>query len=166
MFLIKKKRLHVHVRQKGVGLIEVMVSALILAIGLLGVAGLQAKSLRYNQSAYLRTYATMLAYDMMDRIRSNRALAISSNIYDVNKSDAIDSSVNCQTTSANCSRTNLALYDIKQWRDNLATYLPSGQGSIDKSGTNSFLITIEFDESRNKTGTETGITILEFKSEL
>lgn len=48
---------------------------LILAIGIMGIAALQFKGLRYNQEAYLRTQVNFLAYDIADRMRLNRANA-------------------------------------------------------------------------------------------
>jgi type IV pilus assembly protein PilV len=57
--------------QRGVGLIEVLVAVLILALGLLGMAGLQSKSLRANQSSYARSQAVMLSYYMMDAMRAD-----------------------------------------------------------------------------------------------
>lgn len=58
-------------RQAGMTLIEVMVSVLILAIGLLGAAAIQLNALRYTDSARMTTQASFVAYDMMDRIRAN-----------------------------------------------------------------------------------------------
>ncbi len=55
----------------GFTLIEVLIAMLVLAVGLLGLAGLQATSLRNNQSAYNRSQATQLAYDLADRMRAN-----------------------------------------------------------------------------------------------
>lgn len=63
-------------RQAGVTLIEVMVALLVFAIGLLGVAALQGLSLQGGQSAYHRTQATNLAYEVSDFARSNRSAAI------------------------------------------------------------------------------------------
>jgi type IV pilus assembly protein PilV len=71
-------------RQKGVGLIEVLVAVLILALGLLGMAGLQSKSLRANQSSYSRSQAVMLSYYMMDVMRADRASALLGNYDQVN----------------------------------------------------------------------------------
>ncbi len=55
--------------QKGVGLIEVMVTVLILSTSLMALAALQTRSLQYNNSAYLRSQANIMAYDLIDRIR-------------------------------------------------------------------------------------------------
>lgn len=62
--------------QRGAGLIEVLVSVVILAIGLLGMAGLQASALRGNQSSYARSQAVMLSYYMLDMMRADRDRAI------------------------------------------------------------------------------------------
>jgi len=53
----------------------VLITVIILSIGLLGVAALQARALQENQSAALRTQANILAYDILERMRSNRATA-------------------------------------------------------------------------------------------
>ena len=60
-------------KNAGFTLIEVLIAMLVLAVGLLGLAGLQATSLRNNQSAYNRSQATQLAYDIADRMRANSA---------------------------------------------------------------------------------------------
>jgi len=57
----------------GFTLIEVLVSLLILAIGLLGIAALQFKGLRYSNAAFIRSQINFLAYDIADRMRMNRA---------------------------------------------------------------------------------------------
>lgn len=62
-------------RQRGVGLIEVLIAVLILSIGLLGIAGLQARALKNNQSSYERSQAVVLSYFMLDSMRANVAAA-------------------------------------------------------------------------------------------
>ncbi|EHQ53729.1 Tfp pilus assembly protein PilV-like protein [Ectothiorhodospira sp. PHS-1] len=56
--------------QTGVSLIEVLIAVLVISIGLLGVAGLQAVSVQLNQNAYLRSQATHLAYEISDTVRA------------------------------------------------------------------------------------------------
>lgn len=58
--------------QQGVSLLEVMVSVLILAFGLLGLAALQTNALRNNQSSFQKTQAIMLTYFITDAIRLDR----------------------------------------------------------------------------------------------
>ena len=58
-------------RQRGLSLIEVLIAVLILAIGLLGIAAMQAITLRNSASAFDRTQAVVLSYAMLDRMRAN-----------------------------------------------------------------------------------------------
>lgn len=61
--------------QRGISLLETLIAVLVLAIGLLGVAGLQTTNLKNSQSAHQRTMAVMLTGSMAERIRANTALA-------------------------------------------------------------------------------------------
>ena len=61
--------------QAGVSLVEVLVAVVVLSIGLLGLAGLQASGIRVGQSSIYRSQAAQLAYDMVDRMRVNVASA-------------------------------------------------------------------------------------------
>lgn len=59
--------------QAGITLIEMMVSLMILAFGLVGLAGLQVRATNAEFESYQRSQAVMLANDMVERIRTNRA---------------------------------------------------------------------------------------------
>ncbi|MCB1895475.1 MAG: type IV pilus modification protein PilV [Rhodocyclaceae bacterium] len=63
-------------RQLGTSLIEVLVAVVVLAVGMLGVAGMQASALRNNQAAYERSVATFLANSITERMAANRAAAL------------------------------------------------------------------------------------------
>jgi type IV pilus assembly protein PilV len=67
-----------HLRRYGNGrgftLVEVMVTLFIIGIGALGVAGLQLAAMRSNQSAFLRSQATLAAYALVDRMRAEAAI--------------------------------------------------------------------------------------------
>ncbi len=65
---------HLH-QQKGLGLIEVMVTVLLLGTSLLALATLQSRSLQKNHSALLGTQANLLAYDILERVRMASPLA-------------------------------------------------------------------------------------------
>ncbi len=62
-------------RDAGFTLLEILVTMLVLAIGLLGIAAMQLRGLQYSHDAYLRSQISILAYDMADRMRLNRAAA-------------------------------------------------------------------------------------------
>ena len=60
---------------RGVGLVEVLVAVLVLAIGLLGIAALQATTLRNSQSSIERTQAVVQTYTILDAMRANLNVA-------------------------------------------------------------------------------------------
>lgn len=112
-------------KQSGVSLIEVLVSTLILGVGLVGVAGLQAMSLKNNQSAEMRSQASTLAYDLADRMRGNVAAA-TAGLYDPTTATAV---AGCYT-AAGCDMGQMARDDLQRWLDNVGTVLPMGAGFV------------------------------------
>ena len=60
-------------KQRGLTLIEVLISIVILGVGLLGLAGLHSLSLRLTQNSYLIAVATQQAQDMVERMRIQSA---------------------------------------------------------------------------------------------
>lgn len=59
--------------QRGVSLIEILITLLVLAVGLLGLAALQGFSLQAGQVSYYRTQATNVGYEVVDFARANRS---------------------------------------------------------------------------------------------
>jgi len=62
-------------KDRGFSMLEVLVTMVIIAFGLLGVAGIIANGLKSNLSSYGRSQASWLANDIIDRMRANRATA-------------------------------------------------------------------------------------------
>jgi type IV pilus assembly protein PilV len=108
-------------RSRGFSLIEVLITILIFAIGLLGLAALQAVSMRSNQSANFRTQATALAYMMIDRMRANGEAVLRGDYLAGMAPGA------CSAAPADAP---IATHDIQAWRQQLACQLPDGQGAI------------------------------------
>lgn len=114
-------------RQLGFNLIEVMVALVILSLGVLGMAALQGTSIKQNQSAYMRTQANQLAYDIIDRMRVNP--------------EALTSYLNVTSGTANadclavagCTQVQMAANDLSEWFAAIDTDLPSGSGLICRS---------------------------------
>lgn len=115
-------------RQHGFSLLEILIALVILSIGLLGLAALQTMSLRMGHDSYQRTQATMLAYDMVDRIRANPA-GLAAGRYDTVAFTDNPTGADCVTST--CTSDDLANYDIRTWQTTLAAKLSQGQGSID-----------------------------------
>lgn len=116
--------------QEGATLIEVLIAIVVLSIGLLGLAGLQVTSVQSNHSAYQRSQATLLAYDLADRMRANRTEALT-NAYLVDFPTS---------SSSNAVTGTQAAKDKAEWLNNLARSLPNGTGRVQKTGN---LVTIE-----------------------
>lgn len=129
--------------QAGLTLIEILIALVVLSVGLLGLANLQAVSLQANHNAYLRSQAVFLAYDAVDRMRANRGPALAEE-YDIALGD-----------SAPASPATVHERDLKEWRDFLATTLPSGTGSIDVADGIATVV-VQWDDSR---GQEAPVTL-------
>ncbi len=128
--LVLYRRLHrsAHMNKNaGFTLIEVLIAMLVLGVGLLGLAGLQASSLRNNQSAYNRSQATELAYDLADRMRANIAGIAT---YTAMLPTDAAAQANCVTVSTTCTTNVMAQNDLYQWNLAVTTALPSGQGFV------------------------------------
>lgn len=133
-------------QQKGTSLIEVLISVLVVAIGLLGIAALQASSIRYNHSSHLRSIAISQANNMVDRMYANSRgveLGHYSNI------SGTPGDPGCTT----CSQSQIAQRDAYQWNTANAQLLPSGQGTVTRN-SNRHIITLRWDGNRSgATGT-------------
>lgn len=106
---------------------------------------------RFNQSAYHRTQATFLTYDIIDRMRANLA-GVRQGKYDLIATGTLPDELKCLSTS--CSPADFADVDIRQWGLQLQSLLPSGAGSIKKSaGDSLFLIQVMWDDREPTSGT-------------
>ncbi len=139
----------------GFTLIEVMIALVIFTVALLGLAGLQAASLRDNQLAYLNTVATQLAHDMGERIRANpTAAAAGAYLVDNVNGSVAAPSVDCYTGS--CTAADIAATDAYEWLSAIEERLPSGKGRISAAG-GLLSVTVMWDqEGRGATGTDCG----------
>lgn len=68
-------------KQRGVGIIEVMVALIVISFGVLGMAGLQLTGMKHSTNGFNRTKAVMLAENMTTRMRINRS-AVADQLYD------------------------------------------------------------------------------------
>lgn len=120
---------------RGVGLIEVLITVLVLSVGLLGVGALLASGLRVGQSSLERTHAGTLAYEILDRMRTNPLAARNGNY-----------NVALNAVGAGAGQIGL---DQQAWKTRLAQELPSGDGSIVCAGAPVLCtITVQWDDQR------------------
>lgn len=128
--------------QCGFSLLEVLIAVLVLSIGLLGLAGLHAVGLRSVDSANLRTQATVLAQDILERMRANRDAAIAGD-YNIADLEAV-------AAGASAAQT-----DLLEWKWRLGLVFQSPDGSIDCDATGVCLVTVSFDDTRGLLGVPT-----------
>jgi type IV pilus assembly protein PilV len=107
-------------RQRGVSMIEVLVTMLLLMFGLLGVAGLMVKGVSNAAASESTTKANQLLADMADRIRANPAVALS----------ATSEYITAYGSTIPSTPTSIAQQDKKDWLTAVRAQLPLGDGKI------------------------------------
>lgn len=119
-------------RERGFSLLEVLIALLVLSVGLLGIAGLQTVSLRFNHQSYERTQATVLISEMFEKITANPTAATAGSFDSVALGDTSASYSGYGSCPASCTATQLATFDLFRWKSSLedARRLAQGQGSI------------------------------------
>lgn len=131
--------------QRGFGLVEVLVSLLIVSIGLLGIASLQLTALKNVGSSMERSQAVIQTYSYVDVLRANRAEALISGL---------------DVPVMTCDPENLASSEVEErrWLTRLQQSL--GPGSCGQavcqaaSGRAKCTITVQWDDSRAVGGSQ------------
>jgi type IV pilus assembly protein PilV len=111
--------------QSGYVLLEALVAVVVAAVGFIGAARLQTFGLTMNNSAQVRQKATLLGYQMADRIRANQA-GVTAHAYDNPSAGA----VSCLSAASGCTPVQLAGADIGVWQSEIASQLPTGVGVV------------------------------------
>lgn len=106
--------------QRGISMIEILVTLLITTIGLLGLAGMQLVNLKNVNNSQYRTQATILAYSMAEMMRSNQQ-GVSNGSY-----DAIDGTETGPTCSNNCTVSEIAQLHAYQWNQAIGASAENG----------------------------------------
>jgi len=116
-------------RSDGLTLIECLIALVILAIGLLGMAGLMVQGLRNGHDALLRTQAVNLVTDMAERIRANPGAAAA---YECASYTSGPTTHSCAPTDAaastSCTSIGLAEDDLARWEQVASALLPLAPG--------------------------------------
>ncbi len=116
-------------------MIEVLVTLVIIAVGLLGLAAMMSVSLKSNRIALQRSAATLYANDIIDCMRVNRQAATTG-------------AYTLAAFGATLTGTSVATNDINAWQAALNATLPSGQGKITLA-SNRVTVEIRWSESLN-----------------
>lgn len=114
--------------EKGISLIESLVALLVLALGILGMAGLQTRTLIESRSTNSRSIAIDMTDDLSERIQFNSGARLAPvNPYLVNFG-AAGATPNC--FNASCTPAQTAQLDIAQWKNTIAALLPGGDAAV------------------------------------
>ena len=126
--------------QRGATLIEILVTMLVVAIGLLGAAGLQLSATRYQQTAHIRSRAVLQAQFITEKIRANSSAVVNPappdaastylapQAYAAATLAALPADPGCGVATA-CTITQAAVKDMRDWRLSVQA-LPGGRGAI------------------------------------
>lgn len=134
-------------RQDGTTLIEVLVTMVVIALGLMGVAGLQTRLQLAEMESYQRSQALLLLNDMHDRIKLNFANAAD---YVTGTSNPIGVGSTCPTTTASSPREEI---DTAEWCNALqgaaeaqgstkVGVMVGARGCVQSLGNDEYLITV------------------------
>jgi len=134
----------------GVGLIEVLIAVLVMAIGLLGIAALQATALRNSQSSLERSQAVIHSYAILDAMRANLPAA---------RAGAYNMAAPVCTAPAVAGGASLAASDQARWLQSLETSMGSEDAcgqilcvAIPGSQSRDCTITVQWDDTRGTEG--------------
>lgn len=145
-------------KSAGFTMIEMLIALLVLSIGLIGLAALQGRGQQFNHAAYVRTQAVFIAYDIMDRIRSNPRTGTSDKLYEKelpSDKDCPFEKVKDQCDGNTCSASQLAQYDLYNWCTFIQSTLPDGEANIvandiNTDGRTDYIITLKWAEDRDE----------------
>jgi type IV pilus assembly protein PilV len=133
--------------QRGASMIEVLVTIVIIAFGLLGMAGLQSRLQMSEMEAYQRAQALVLLNDMASRIATNR---VNAPAYAVLIADKLDPAADCAGDFSGATPVDV---DAREWCNavqgasetksgNRLGAVVGGRGCIQDLGTGEHMITI------------------------
>jgi type IV pilus assembly protein PilV len=150
--------------QRGFSFIEALVSLMILAFGILGLAQVQMRMLVQTRSTNARATAVRLISDLSDRIRLNATGAQSagavkspysaSTVTDF--STPTEPAAKCGVMGTSCTPVQRANYDTWAWHQQVATSLMDGQANIFQISPRQLQIIVAWKAGENTNATLTG----------
>lgn len=157
-------------RLAGFSLVEVMVALIVISVGLLGVAKIQALALSNTSSARLRSLAAIQAASLASSMHADRAywanvagpMTVSASLSGSNATDAaLDTAIAAATTAgasgyclqggpgAPCTPVNLAAADFQVWVGDLLALIPNAQAVVDCQNTTPMTCLIKLNWKEN-----------------
>jgi type IV pilus assembly protein PilV len=136
-------------QQTGFTLIEAMVSLVVLAVGMLGIAAMYIESIRSGHMSVSYTNAVMLTTDMADRIRAN-SLGLNGYIGAGNGNGIAGGNNNCVNGAADCTAGQMAADDLFWWYESVKNLMPVGRSAtvavVNNAPVDQYTITLTWPE--------------------
>lgn len=121
-------------RAGGFSLMEVLVAVFVLALGVIGAAGMQLAAVRTTQQSRFQSNAIQIASEMADKMRANASqmkLADGDNpflsVSYASASDTAPGAPDKQCYAVECADSELAAFDIYDLQKRVKSLLPSGR---------------------------------------
>ena len=112
--------------QRGITLLESLVAIVVMALGILGILGVQMRTLSDTQTGVRRAQAIRLIEDMGERMKANPSALANLSSYVSN----FAASPTVPSCASGCTAANLATYDVAVWKRTVRESLPLGKASI------------------------------------
>jgi type IV pilus assembly protein PilV len=143
-------------RSRGFTLLEVLIVILIMSIGLLGIAGLQATTASYKINSWTRSATSVLFSDFADRARANPeatglayfmpGAAASTSLYALSDNWTTQTAATLtlarDCADVDCTSAQRAAYDMTVWRQQLRAKLPQGAAIVTGNRTRGIAVSI------------------------
>lgn len=120
-------RLNQKTGQAGISLIESLVAIVVMTLGILGILGVQMRTLADTQTGVRRAQAVRMIEDLTERMKVNPNALGNLGTY-VSGWGNIPAGPDCAAIA--CNSTELAQFDISQWKTAVAANLPLGDANV------------------------------------
>jgi len=145
----------------GFTLVEVLVVAVVMAVGLLGGLALLLTGFRASRLAMQRTGAAILATDLADRIRANRSAGTA---YALGAETLLAAPARLCRSSGECDPRDVATRDLYEWQRTAMAALPGAVTSVEVSPAvdipaNVFVIVVEWSPAGQAAAARFALTV-------
>jgi type IV pilus assembly protein PilV len=129
-------------RVRGFSLLEVLISMLLLAFGVIAMGGLQLATLRSNQTAAFSAVAAGLAKDYSEMMRTNQSISnntstvagVNPYLFDTSDTTTFAAPTTICTT-ATCTTADIATQAVYDWGQRVQAQLPQGRAVVCRDAT-------------------------------
>lgn len=140
-------------KQQGFTLIELLIAVVIVSIGLLGHAALQIQSVNTAQQARFAQTANVAMLDIVQRFSSMPQAALNGEYDASNLSDGVAPTASKNCAIEDCTRDELASFEISDWYSSHSEYIPQLRFSI-AHDANLVTVTMTWDANLSGSGVE------------